>query len=81
MSGLRQALYIARCLQDGLKEKEIVFQFYGDAQLVKMWTSFLVHNHWIYATLDDAGEPKWRVTDKGKQWLAIIEAKFSEDAG
>ena len=37
----------------------------GDSQLVKMWFSFLLHNHWMEK--NELGELK--VTDKGNAML------------
>jgi hypothetical protein len=78
LSGLRQALYVANCLRRGLSEHDIIARFSGDEQLVKMWLSFLIHNHWIYPSLDDAGNIKWITTDKGMEWLKVIEDKFKD---
>jgi hypothetical protein len=79
LSGLIQALYVAKCLQCGLSEKEITIKFSGDSQLVKMWISFLTHNQWMQEMPDDQNNPKWTVTDKGKAWLETIEAKLSNE--
>jgi len=43
-----------------------------------MWLLFLIHNHWIYPSLDDAGNIKWITTDKGMEWLEVIEDKFKD---
>lgn len=79
LSGLRQALYIAKCLQNGNTEHEIVEQFSGDEQLVKMWVLFLTYNQWAQPILDDENRQKWIFTDKGKIWLETIEDKFSNE--
>jgi hypothetical protein len=77
LSGLAQALYVAKCLQFGLSEQEITIKFSGDSQLVKMWIIFLTYSQWMQSMSDDQNNQKWMVTDKGKTWLATIEAKFS----
>lgn len=78
LSGLVQALYIAKCLQSGLSEQEITIKFSGDSQLVKMWIIFLTHNQWMQPMPNDPNNRKWIVTDKGRTWLETIEAKFSK---
>jgi len=77
LSGLRQAHYIARCLQDGKSEEEIISSFSGDSQLVKMWMTFLIHNQWMQSILNDETKRIWIVTDKGSKWLQTIEEKLS----
>lgn len=79
LSGLAQALYVAKCLQFGLSERQITIKFSGDSQLVKMWIIFLTHNQWMQPMSDDQNSQKWIVTDKGKAWLETIEAKFSNE--
>ncbi|HEX7031992.1 MAG TPA: hypothetical protein VF172_03230 [Nitrososphaera sp.] len=47
-----------------MSESEIVELFRGDEQLVDIWRSFLLHNHWI-----EQVDGKWAVTKKGKEWI------------
>ena len=63
LSGLKQAAYVLDCLQNGLDENEIASKFEGDRQLVKMWISFLRHNHWM-----ERPDGKWTATAKGREW-------------
>jgi hypothetical protein len=65
VSGLRQAIYIMRCLDNGEYFEQIVERFGGDEQLVKLWMSFLLHNKCIQNPLDH----KWLITEKGKRWI------------
>src|SRR5919199_988534 len=65
LSGLRQAIYIMRCLRKGEYFEQIIERFDGDEQLVKLWMSFLLHNKCIQNPLDH----KWIVTEKGKRWI------------
>ena len=64
MSGLTQAIYILKALEDGKSETEIVELFGGDKQIVDIWMNFLVHNHWM-----EHPNGKWQVTPKGKEWI------------
>jgi hypothetical protein len=65
LSGLKQAVYIMKCLGKGEYFEQIIEKFDGDEQLVKLWTSFLLHNKCIQNPLDH----KWIVTEKGKRWM------------
>jgi hypothetical protein len=69
LSGLRQAIYIMRCLSKGEYFEQITEKFDGDEQLVKLWMSFLLHNKCIQNPLDH----KWVVTEKGKRWIEKYE--------
>jgi hypothetical protein len=48
LRGLDAAAYILESLARGETISEIAFKFNGDAELVKMWGSFLKHNHWMH---------------------------------
>ena len=65
LSGLRQAIYIMRCLDNGEYFEQIVQKFDWDEQLVRLWMSFLLHNKCIQNPVDH----KWLVTEKGKRWI------------
>src|SRR5918911_5482249 len=65
LSGLRQAIYIMKCLDNGEYFEQIVQKFDEDEQIVKLWMSFLLHNKCIQNPLDH----KWLITDKGKRWI------------
>jgi hypothetical protein len=69
LSGLKQAAYVLGCLQEGMSEEEIGGLLKSDSQLVRMWISFLIHNHWVESIMDDFEKRKWIVTDKGEAWL------------
>jgi hypothetical protein len=61
--------YILKCLEAGFIEKEIAKKFPEDGELVALWVIFLYHNHWaIKEPLD--GSYRWRITEKGKNWIA-----------
>lgn len=69
LSGLKQAAYVLGCLQEGLSEEAIGELLKSDPQLVRMWISFLIHNHWVENFMDDFDKRKWIVTDKGDAWI------------
>jgi predicted transcriptional regulator len=69
LSGLRQAAYIMKCLDNGEYFEEIIQKFEGDEQLVKLWMSFLLHNKCIENPIDHT----WQITDKGKRWIEKYE--------
>jgi hypothetical protein len=71
LSGLIQALYVAKCLQCGLSEKEITIKFSGDSQLVKMWISFLTHNQWMQEMPDDQNNRNGQLQTKAKHGLKL----------
>jgi len=58
--GLKQAVYVMECLVKGQSKEEIVGTLGADEQLVTMWISFLMHNHWIAQTIGG-----WSSTAKG----------------
>lgn len=62
LRGLRQALYILHSLNEGQNNDQIVQKFDGDSQLVEIWTTFLVNNHWV--TRNELGEMV--VTERGR---------------
>ena len=66
LSGLRQAIYVMKCLDSGEYFEQIIEKFGGDEQLVKLWMSFLLHNKCIQ---NPAIDHKWLITDKGKRWI------------
>lgn len=47
LRGLDAAAYILESLASGETIPEIASRFNGDVELVKMWVSFLKHNHWM----------------------------------
>ena len=73
LSGLRQAIYIMKCLDRGEYFEQIVQKFEGDEQLVRLWMSFLLHNKCIQK--NPALNHKWLITDKGKSWIE----KYNDD--
>jgi hypothetical protein len=78
LHGLRQAIYILKCLEKGQTEQEIIKYFEGDSQLVELWINFLLDIHWIQkremSTTTPLSPPSandtptWVVTDKAKEW-------------
>ena len=46
-TGIRQAVFVLSCMQNGMSESEIAELFEGDRQLVKLWRSFIIHNKWV----------------------------------
>lgn len=73
LRGLKQALFVLHSLEVGKSAKEIAESLGGDSQLAEIWTSFLIHNHWIEKINDDSGGAGYLVTDKGKDWLKSID--------
>lgn len=65
LPGIRQALFVLDCLEQGHDEQEIANKFDGDTQLVKMWMSFLRHNKWI-----EQPDGRWISTKKGREWVS-----------
>jgi hypothetical protein len=63
LSGLAQAAFVLKCLAEGESTETIAEKLHGDEQLVRMWISLLLHNHWIER--GEAGE--LRVTTKGQE--------------
>jgi hypothetical protein len=74
--GLKQAAYIAKCLESGDSVFEIFKMFSGDVRLVQMWIDFMAYYQWILQTKDN-GTDRWIVTDAGRKWLERIEGKNS----
>ena len=72
LRGLRQALFILDCLCDGDTEDQIAAKFSGDDQLVKMWFSFMKHNHWLSY---DEFNNKWLMTQRAKIELYRVANK------
>ena len=62
--GLKQAAYVIECLTKGQSEQQIIIALGGDEQLLRMWISFLRHNHWM-----EAGVNGWSITTKGALWI------------
>jgi predicted transcriptional regulator len=77
LSGLRQAIYIMRCLDNGEYFEQIVQKFDGDEQLVKLWMSFLLHNKCIQ---NPAIDHKWLITEKGKRWIEKYDERHGNDS-
>jgi hypothetical protein len=50
-----------KCLEKRKDIDDIVKSFESDNQLVKMWVSFLEHNHWMQRP-----NGEWTITDKGR---------------
>jgi hypothetical protein len=65
LRGLDAAVYILESLARGETIKEIASRFDGDDELVKMWVSFLKHNHWMH--VDNLGNIV--VTEKASAYL------------
>lgn len=65
LRGLEQAIFLLEQLCNGRDRNVIIGQMHGDEQLVSMWTSFLLHNHWI----EHSSAEEWMLTDKGKAWI------------
>lgn len=65
LSGLPQAAFVLKCFAEGESIETIAEKLHGDEQLVRIWISLLLHNHWIES--GEAGE--LRVTIKGQEWV------------
>jgi predicted transcriptional regulator len=53
----------------GVQEFEIIKKFKGNYGLVKMWLSFLLHNHYMAKEFHPDVGFIYSVTDKGKEFL------------
>lgn len=73
LRGLKQALYVLECLVQGKEREQIAMHFDGDLQLVELWSSFLIHNHWIEKAEDDENNSRYLVTDNGRDWLHRVD--------
>lgn len=62
--GLKQAVFVMQGLTTGQSEQQIAMALDGDEQLLRMWISFLQHNHWM-----EAGLNGWSITTKGAWWI------------
>lgn len=51
-------------MHDGMTDSDIIDLFKGDKQLVEIWKSFMIHNHWM-----EKPDGKWIVTTKGEDWI------------
>lgn len=71
LSGLTQACYILKCVDQGQNEAQITTSLGGDLQLVKMWLSFLLHNNWMQKNESD----ELKITDKG---IAMLETNMKK---
>ncbi len=52
-----------------MQEFEIIKKFKGDYGLVKIWLSFLLHNHYMAKEFHPDVGFIYSVTDKGKEFL------------
>ena len=57
-------MFVLHCMHEGMSDPEIVELFKGDKQLVDIWKSFILHNHWMQQV-----DGKVELTDKGKEWM------------
>lgn len=73
LRGLKQALFVLHSLEQGKSSQQITKYFDGDAQLVDIWTNFLIHNHWIEKIEDYSGGARYIVTDKGREWTERLQ--------
>ena len=53
------------CIDRGIPKKVIVASFDGDEQLVDIWMSFLLHNHWLEKDMNG----KLAMTEEARKWL------------
>lgn len=69
LRGLAQAAFILFCFEMGVQEFKIIKKVKGDYGLVKMWLSFLLHNHYMAKEFHPDVCFIYSVTDKGKEFL------------
>lgn len=67
LNGLKFAVYLLKCINFGLNEKEIIDLITNDHSL-KEWISYLIDNEWIKRSGN-----KFEITEKGKMWLQRYE--------
>jgi hypothetical protein len=73
LRGLKQALFVLHSLEQGKSSQQITNNLDRDAQLVAMWTNFLIHNHWIEKIEDYSGGVRYIATDKGRKWTKRLQ--------
>jgi hypothetical protein len=69
LPGLMMPAYLLKCLTAGMTEYEIGSKFPEDAELVKLWLSYLYHSHWATKVPLD-GSFRWEITHKGKERIS-----------
>jgi hypothetical protein len=72
LRGLAQAAFILFCFEMGVQEFEIIKKVKGDYGLVKMWLSFLLHNHYMAKEFHPDVCFIYSVTEKEKNSLIDI---------
>jgi hypothetical protein len=72
LGGLDAAAYILESMTRGETIPEITSRFNGDVELVKMWVSFLKHNHWMQ--VDKFGNVV--ATEKASAYLHRRDCEF-----
>ena len=65
LGGLKKAMFILHCLQQGQTRRQIVELLNGDDNLFDIWISFLMQYDWIEQRNESE---EWYVTSKGKEW-------------
>lgn len=78
LRGLKQALFVLDGLEQGKHSHDIAESLGGDAQIVEIWTNFLIHNHWIKKIEVDTGGARYLVTDKGGDWIRKIDVREAD---
>lgn len=84
LSGLTGAIYILKCLSDGLSIDQIISDiFEGDRQLVFIWIEFLKNHHWLEenenSNTGDHGRVK--ITYEGSKLISEYSFEFENDLG
>jgi hypothetical protein len=84
LSGLTGAIYILKCLSDGLSKDQIISDiFEGDRQLVFIWIEFLQNHHWLEENENsnpgDHGRVK--ITYEGSKLISEYSFEFENDLG
>jgi predicted transcriptional regulator len=75
LGGLKKAMYVLQCLDNGQSRKQIVESLNGDEKLVDVWISFLMQYDWIEHQNES---DEWSVTLKGREWYEEINRTLNE---
>jgi hypothetical protein len=84
LSGLTGAIYILKCLSDGLSKDQIIYDiFEGDRQLVFIWIEFLKNHHWLVEneSSNTGDHGRFKLTYEGCKLISEYSFEFENDLG
>ncbi len=71
LGGLKRAMFVMQCLDQGQTRSQIVEALQGDGKLVDAWISFLMQYDWIEQQNES---DYWVVTQRGREWAKEINS-------